>query len=160
MEKDILVKKSIKNKIKRKSGISLMVLVVAIVVMIIVLTSAVIIGKQNIDDAKYDEYINNLNRVSNEVNQYYLSNKKLPTTSEIVLKETIEDATFIEKVEEKNDMDNELYIVNIDLLNDSTINIGKGNKTSNDIFVVAKNTHNIYYLKGFKYKGNTIYTNN
>lgn len=142
-----------------KNGISLVVLVAAIAIMLIVLTSAIIIGKGNIDDAKYDEYISNVSRVSNEVNLYYLENNILPTTGEIILLDSLE-SSFIAKVSENLDNMNDLYIVDINKLNDSTIKIGNGSIASKDVFLVASNTNNIYYLNGFKYKGKIIYTNN
>ena len=39
-----------------------------------------------------------------------------------------------------------------------TIKSGKSSVADRDVYVVATNTNNVYYLKGFKYKGKVYYT--
>ena len=86
---------------------------------------------------------------------YVTKNDTLPITNEIVAKEGL--ATELNQLITNNgDANNDLYVINLELLNTETVNIGYGNTENMDVFVVAKNTNNIYYLKGYKYK-NTIY---
>ena len=68
----------------KKSGVTLSVIVIAVVLMVITISSASIIGTRAISTANFEEYKSELNRVSNNVNEYYLSNKKLPVTNEII----------------------------------------------------------------------------
>ena len=58
----------------------------------------------------------------------------------------------------KNDLTNKLYVVDVTKLSDDNIEKGKGNLTDKDIFVVTENTNNVYYLKGYRYKGKVYFT--
>lgn len=142
---------------KSKNGITLMILVVAISIMLVLISSAAVIGYSSINTAKYDDYMSQLNRISDNVNQYFLQNGELPTT-----KEEIDTASFSDKltniVVKNNDQNNRLYIIDMSKIPDSSVNIGKGNISDKDICVVADNSLNVYYLKGFSYKNNVYFT--
>ena len=44
-------------------------------------------------------------------------------------------------------------------LNDYNIKKGRGNVENKDVFLVTENTNNVYYLKGFKYRGKVYFNN-
>lgn len=142
---------------RQKKGITLAVLIVAVSVMMIIITSAAVIGSGSIKTANYDDYLANLTRASDSINAYYLQNGKLPITGDIVSSASLGSNFHNALVENKDDA-NDLFVVNFALLNDSTIKIGKGTVKNKDVFLVAKNTYNIYYIKGFNYKGKNIYS--
>lgn len=43
------------------------------------------------------------------------------------------------------------------MLEDATIKRGQGTVMDKNVFVVAENTNNVYYIKGFKYKGKVYF---
>lgn len=135
-----------------KKGISMLILVVAISVMALLITSTIIVGSSSIKTAQYEEFLSQLSRVSDSLNDYVLDNFKLPSTGEVVSAKSLGNE-FLEEVISKNDIQNKLYVIDVSLLNDATIKKGRGNMSNKDLFVVAENTNNIYYIKGFKYKG-------
>lgn len=142
--------------IRSKSGISLVIVVTAIVIMITLISVATVVGSQAITSANFDEYISSINRVSDSVNEYYLEHKELPIKSETVNITSVPNE-FKKQLKDNNDASSTLYVVNVELLEDSTIKKGRGTLTSQDVFLVAKETHNVYYMKGFKYKKTVYY---
>lgn len=142
----------------KKSGITMMVVVLAVSVILVVISSASVIGYNSINTANFEEYKSRIDRANRQVDYYYLKNEKLPTTNEEVAVDSLNDE-FIEQLISKNDYVNKLYVVDISKLNDNTIKIGNGNLSNKDILLVSENSNNIYYLKGFKYKEKIYYTN-
>jgi hypothetical protein len=142
----------------KKSGITLLVVVTATVVMMIIITSASVIGAGSIAAANFEEYKASLSRVQDNVNLYYLENKKLPITNEVVSGNSLGDE-FYNNIVENEDENNKLYVVNVALLVSDAIKKGRGTVINKDVYLVAENTHNIYYLNGSKYKGQVLYGN-
>lgn len=141
----------------KKKGITLLVLIIAILVMLILISSAAVIGFNSINTANFDEYMSKLNRVSDDVNQYYLSNKKLPVTDEQVDALSLGDQ-FESEVITNNDSNNKLYVIDMSKIEDPSIKIGNGTVQNKDVFLVAENSQNIYYLNGFNYKSKTYFS--
>lgn len=140
-----------------KKGVSLLVVIVAVTVMLIIISAATIIGTGAITTANYEEYVSELNRVSDNVNEYYIENKELPVTGEVVSATSLGNE-FLANMKDKGDLEENLYIVDLSKLKDSTIKKGKGNVSDQDIYLVTQNSQNVYYLKGFKYKAKVYFT--
>lgn len=142
----------------KKSGVTLSVVVIAVVLMVITISSASIIGTRAISTANFEEYKSELDRVSNNVNEYYLSNKKLPVTNEIIDINTV-DTGLKNAIITNGDDNDTMYVVDMSAIADSSIENGKGTVESKDVYLVSSKNQNVYYLKGFKYNG-TVYYNN
>lgn len=140
-----------------KKGVSLLVVIVAVTVMLIIISAATVIGTGAITTANYEEYVSELNRVSDNVNEYYIENKELPVTGEVVSATSLGNE-FLANMKDKGDLEENLYIVDLSKLKDSTIKKGKGNVSDQDIYLVTQNSQNVYYLKGFKYKAKVYFT--
>ena len=140
-----------------RKGVSLTTVVIAITVMMILIASVSVIGSSAIKTANFEEYKSEIERVSNEVNIYITQNNELPTTNAIVSANTLGN-DFLNNLKEKNDLSNKLFIVDVSKLSDNNIKKGKGDIIDKDIFVVAENTNNVYYLKGFRYRGKVYFT--
>jgi|GEM_PF-1816654 len=141
-----------------KSGITLLVVVTATVVMMIIITSASVIGAGSIAAANFEEYKASLSRVQDNINLYYLENEKLPVTNEVVSGNSLGEE-FYNNIIDNADENNKLYVINVALLKNDTIRKGMGTVANKDVYLVAENTHNIYYLSGSKYKGQVLYGN-
>ena len=135
-----------------KRGITVSVLVITVVLMFILVTTSTVVGIRSIQTASYEEFTSKMIRVSNDVNKYVVDNKALPTTQEIISKEGLSDALKAE-LNENNDATNNLFVIDMKKLRTESVNIGKGSVADMDIFVVAENTNNVYYLKGIEYRG-------
>ena len=139
-----------------KKGITVSILAITIIIMFVLITTATVVGTRSIHTAMYEEFISKLERVSNDVNKYFIDNKNLPTTLEIIAKEGLSNDLKAE-LNNNNDSTNNLFVIDMSKLRTESVNIGKGNIEDMDVFIVAENTNNVYYLKGIKYKGRTYY---
>ena len=125
----------------KKSGVTASVVTLAVVIMFIILTSATIIGSRNIDTVNYEEYMSQLNRVSDGVNQYISS--------------LTED--LANELSKNGDTNNNLYIVDMNKVTVNNVSRGNGTAQDRDVFLVAENTNNVYYYKGYKYRWTMYY---
>ena len=139
-----------------KKGITVSILTITVTLMIILVSTASVIGTKAIQTASYEEFLSKVTRVSNSVNKYYVDNKALPTTHEIVAKEGL-PLSLKAEIANNNDENNNLFVIDMSKLRVESVNIGNGTISDMDVFVVAENTNNVYYLKGVEYKGYTYY---
>lgn len=139
-----------------KKGITISILTITVTIMLVLVSTASVIGTKAIQTASYEEFLSKITRVSNSVNKYVVDNKSLPTTQEIVAKEGL-PAGLRAEIANNNDQTNNLFVVDMSKLRVESVNIGKGTIADMDVFVVAENTNNVYYLKGVEYKGYTYY---
>ncbi len=140
-----------------KKGVTLSIIVIAVTIMFIIISSATVIGTNSINAAQYEEFLSKISRVSDETNRYMTENKELPITSyEVISKEMMTEALATNLKSNGDDMNN-LYIVDITKLKLISVNIGVGIVDDKDIFLVAEETGNVYYYKGFKYKNKWYY---
>lgn len=141
-----------------KKGLSLSTVVVAISIMLILVSSVSVIGSSAISSANFEEYKSNIDRVADEVNIYVTDNGTLPVTNEVIAINSL-GQDFLNQVKENGDLANKFYLVDISKLNDYNIKKGRGNVENKDVFLVTENTNNVYYLKGFKYRGKVYFNN-
>ena len=141
-----------------KKGLSLSTVVIAISIMLILVSSVSVIGSSAITSANFEEYKSNIDRVSDEVNIYVTDNGTLPVTNEVIAINSL-GQDFLNQVKENGDLANKFYLVDISKLNDYNIKKGRGNVENKDVFLVTENTNNVYYLKGFKYRGKAYFNN-
>lgn len=139
-----------------KNGITISVLVITVILMFTIATTATVAGIRTIQTASYEEFLSKIERVYNDVNQYVVANKALPITFEIIAKEGLPNALKAE-INRNKDAANTLFVVDMTKLRTESVNIGRGSISDMDVFIVAENTNNIYYLKGVEYKGQVYY---
>lgn len=140
----------------KKNGISLVIVTAAVSIMLLIVSVASVVGSNAINSANFEEYKSVINRVSDNINEYYISNNKLPIKSSSVNISSVSDE-FKENLIDNNDKTNKLFVVDMSLLEDKTIDKGSGTIEDQDVFLVAENTNNVYYMKGYKYKGKVYY---
>jgi len=139
-----------------KKGITVSILAITVILMFIIVTTATVIGTNAIRTAAYEEFLGKIERVSNSVNKYVVDNKMLPTTLEVVAKEGLPTELRAE-ITKNNDDSNNLFVIDMTKIRVESVNIGKGTVSDMDVFIVAENTNNVYYLKGVEYKGNSYH---
>jgi len=141
---------------ERKRGVTTAVISLAVVIMFIILTTATVVGSRNIDTVNYEEFKSQLTRVSNTVNEYYLKNDELPVTGEIVAKANLPEA-LTNEIDMNGDINNDLYIIDMSKLDINNVTRGNGNLDDRDLFLVAEESNNIYYYKGYKFRKTMYY---
>lgn len=140
-----------------KKGFSLSTVVIAISIMLILISSVSVIGSSAISSANFDEYKSQIERVSDEINIYINENENLPIKNEEVDINSL-GTDFLNQARENGDTTNKFYVIDISKLNDYSLKKGNGNVEDKDVFLVAENTNNVYYLKGFKYRGKVYFS--
>ena len=140
-----------------KKGITATVLAITVAVMSILVTTATVVGTKAIQTAAYEEFMSKIVRVMNDVNEYVLKYNELPTKTEIVAKEGL-SYNLLNTVKEQGDAYNTLYVIDMNKLGTESVNIGHGTVEDLDVFLVAENTNNVYYLKGIKYREKEYYS--
>jgi len=141
---------------ERKSGVTTTVIVLAVVIMFIILTTATVVGSRNIDTVNYEEFRSQLTRVSDGVNEYYIENDELPVTGHIVAKANLTEA-LTNELTANGDINNDLYIIDMSKLDINNVTRGNGNLEDRDLFLVAEDSNNIYYYKGYKFRKTMYY---
>lgn len=134
-----------------KKGVTLSIVLIAIVVMITIITTASVVGSSAISTANFEDFKSNVSRMADAVNEYYIKNKELPVTNEIVAADSVTNE-LRQLLTTRGDINSKLYVVDINKISDPTIENGTGNINNKDVYIVAENSLNVYYLKGYKYK--------
>ncbi len=142
------------NKMKR--GVTVSTLSVAIAIMLILVSVSSVAGIRAIKTAAYEEFTSKMLRLSDDVNIYVKKNGNMPVKNEIVSHAGM-NSTLVALLTNNGDANNTLYVIDLDKLTTESINMGEGTTENLDVFLVAENTLNVYYLKGFEYKGERYY---
>lgn len=162
-------------ELKNNRGITLLILTITITVLLIV-TSIVIYDSTSQLGIKY---LNNLysdfDSIDTKISDYYLKNNSLPIFEDNTYLDSINELRTLLKInggtgEEINPNDNgPYYVINLSKLENLTLNYGREYKDWNidsfyenyqDLYIINKVTHQIYYPKGIKYKGDVYFTPN
>ena len=146
---------------KSNKGITLISLVITIILLII-LTFTVTINVGQYSEVKVKTNVEkDLVALKEEINQYYAREKELPIINRYINTNMFKDTKNI------NDSD-EYYVINIELL-DVDLNYGKDFEEVRkedinyqisdllDVYIINKQSHTIYYPKGFGYNGEVYY---
>ena len=142
------------NKMKR--GVTVSTLSIAIAIMLILVSVSSVAGIRAIKTAAYEEFTSKMLRLLDDVNIYVKKNGNLPVKNEIVSRAGM-NSTLVALLTNNGDANNTLYVIDLDKLTTESINMGEGTTENLDVFLVAENTLNVYYLKGFEYKGERYY---
>ena len=139
-----------------KKGITVSTLSIAVVIMLILVSTSSVAGIRAINTATYEEFKSKLSRIADDVNIYVKSNGTLPVKNEIVSQAGMNDKlkTLLVK---NGDGSNRLYVLDLEKLSTESINLGRGTTENMDVFLVAENSNNVYYLKGYNYRGEKFY---
>ncbi len=148
---------------KNESGITLITLVITIVVMIILTFTVSVNMQQYLEQRAKSNFEIDMQRLKEEVEQYYSREKDLPLLNKYT------DTSMIESIKNVNDND-EYYVLDISKLevelnngSDYTKALEKSKNTTitssdnlRDLYIINKQSHTVYYPKGVEYSG-TIY---
>lgn len=140
-----------------KKGVTVSMLVVMVAVMIIVVSTVSVVGVKSINTANYETFKGKVDKVADLALEYITTKKALPVTGEVVGSGML-DSSFSAELVRNNDTTNKLMVIDLKKL-DTTVDIGRGTVSDGDVFVICENTNNVYYLKGFEYKGIVYHSN-
>lgn len=134
-----------KKILKNSKGITITVLVVTVVILLI-LTSTIIMKAGNYKNVnKLNNLYADIKLLEDKVLEYHNDYGILPTKGE--------------KITPNRSMEEgEYYEIDLSQLENLTLNYGKGSIDDKDIYIVNKNTLDVYYYKGIEYEESLYYT--
>lgn len=146
---------------KDSKGITLVSLVIVIVVMLIIAGITLNVSFDRFEINNLKKMLSDLELLEDKVNNYYLEYNELP-----IVRDSRDSAITYTIPEnfEKNSGDNEnYYIINLKALEKGVaLNYGKDWSenpiSSDDVYIINEQSHNIYYAKGIKMKGKYYYS--
>lgn len=144
-----------------KKGISILVLSITIIVMIIITSTITISINTSISSAKLIEFAENIQKVSDEVINYYISNSSYPLKDDVEysiddIKLNLDESKihyFEEEIAKNDDGNSSFRYLDISKLDLQNIKSGLQASGNTDIYIMAYPTENIYYLQGISIKG-------
>ena len=152
--------------IKKKSGVSYVVVIISIMIFLILLSIITISSNRIINNTKKKQFAKEIYEIQNLVDKYKYENEELPYT---VLDDNTKESILLEitdniKNQFKNEditEDNKIVLYLVDLNKIGAENITKGtrkDKNSNDVYVFSNKTGIVYYAKGYRVGNNIYYT--
>lgn len=141
---------------KAKKGVSLVALVITIIVMVMIAGLVIMQIDNSLTETLKNDFAMDLTTIKDKCKEYYILTGALPvqegeqyTANQIKDKHTNVNAKelILNEITENKDLDNMFYVVDLNLLQLETSSRGKQAET-NDVFVIASKSLNVYYLKG------------
>lgn len=147
---------------KRKKGLSLLVLTITILVMIVLASVVIFISANTTNNSKKAAFASDLEQLEDLVREYYLANNTLPVVADATIysKSTftalITDGkdTLTSEIAENGDDDAVFYKLDLSKLDVKSSKRGlEEDGDITDAYYVASNTFNVYYLQGEEIAG-------
>jgi len=146
------------NKIYKnnyKSGISLIVLILTIVVALILTATVIISTITALDNAHVTTFAKNLTEIHDAAESYYVNNNVMPLYDDSAITDKNDltaisrnQSVLLQELEENNDFNSEFYELDLDKINVTKIGYGNRELGTDDIFVIAYPSLNVYYPYG------------
>ena len=156
-------KQRLRKKIK---GLSLISLTIAVVILIIISSLLIYNAKNGVKIRAYKMLQNDVQLLEDKVNAYYVKYSAIPAEIEYVNTILI-NRMFNESEKSPNDGE-EYYVIDLKALEGVTLNYGKDyenisteddTRKYEDVYIINKESHHIYYVKGINFDGKWYYTN-
>ncbi|MCI8272983.1 MAG: hypothetical protein HFJ55_02740 [Clostridia bacterium] len=145
-------------KMKKSLGVTMISLVIGIVILIIISGMLIYNSKSGIQVRSYKWMQNDIEVLENEIDAFYIKYGALPISHKY---------TNIKFEPQPNDIQ-EYYIIDLAALDGFTLNYGKDYEKLNgenleenydDIYIIDKQSHHIYYARGIEMDGVWYHTN-
>lgn len=159
--------------LKKDKGVTLIALTITIIVLLIISGITINSSKSQLAIKKVNNLYSDIESINTKISDYYLKYNSLPVFEN---NPYMNDSTsFEEFISSKGGNQNALnandsgpyYVLNLSKLENLTLNYGSDYKNWNDtstaeayqdLYIINKVTHQIYYAKGIEYKGKLYFT--
>ena len=139
---------------KSEKGVTLAILILTVIILVI-LTSIIAINSNDfLKASNVTKLKNDIKALEDRVAAYYVKNNDIPKFGSAMSRSEI-------SIPDLSSSDGDTYyVIDLSKLDNPTLNYGKGYKdtTSSDKYIINEETHNIYYIRGIVYDGETYYT--
>lgn len=139
--------------LKSQKGITLVILIITIVILAILASVTIVHFDSGTDIRNYNYMCADIELLENKILVYYNHYNALPTKGN-----TIANAAEMLQGQASTRDNGNYYEIDISKLLNITLNYGGGDITDKNIYIINEQSHEVYYLKGMEYEGNTYYT--
>ncbi len=150
------------KKIKQEKGITLSTLVITIIVLLILTSTLIYNTKGSINIQNRTKLYNDIELLKEKVSEYYNEYGEIPAKIEYT------NIGNLSNILSKNNDTGKFYVIDLEAMKGITLNYGKDyekikdNASSansyQDVYIINKNSHNIFYVKGVTVTSNDITT--
>ncbi len=140
---------------KNQKGVTLIMLMIIIVILAILATIVVANIDTGADIRNYNYMCADIELLESKIMVYYNKNGTIPTKGEPI---SITSAELNGGEENSRDEGGNYYQINIEVLNNVTLNYGGGTLENKDIYIINEQSHEVYYLKGATYEDTLYHT--
>ena len=152
----------------KKQGITMVILVATVVIAVVIMSVSILAIRNATKNATLTSFKEEIVAISQEVENYYLLNKKMPTfedndmsySASEIENLTLNPSSFKEELELNSEDDTTIFF-KIDLSKLGATRSVRGNKRNSDesdVYIVAYPSFNVYYLKGINVDGNYYFS--
>lgn len=144
--------------INNKKGITLVSILLIVVVISIVSGVVTISVKHILDNTDKKEFFSEYNLVKSYTGDYILRNSGKVDFAEIQFDLTNIETKYTNQFDGENIVSNkiDMYIIDLEEIGVYNATYGTGENGVDDVYLVSKNTNNVYYMKGFN-SGEFVY---
>lgn len=141
---------------KSERGVTLAILILTILVLVILTATMATNSGDFLKVSNLTKLNNDVEVLEDRVAAYYVKNNGVPQFGSAMSRSTV--AASISDLS-SSDGDT-YYVIDLNKIDNPTLNYGKEYRdtTSSDKYIINNDTHNIYYLRGIMYDGETYYT--
>lgn len=150
------------KKIKQEKGITLSTLVITIIVLLILTSTLIYNTKGSINIQNRTKLYNDIELLKEKVSEYYNEYGEIPAKIEYT------NIGNLSNILSKNNDTGKFYVIDLEAMKGITLNYGKdyekikdnANSANSyqDVYIINKNSHNIFYVKGVTVTSNDITT--
>lgn len=130
------------RKLKSRNGITIITLIITIVIILILTTVTITSTYTGNDYKRYKLMCADVELLEDKILYFYRKYGEIPVGDKITALPTGIDST------------NDFYKININLLDNITLNYGE----DDDIYIIDSKTFEVYYLNGIEYDDEIYYT--
>ena len=150
----------------KERGISLITLSIAIILLIII-TSILVYNTQTGTKLKaLNQMYSDVENLTDKINTYYSKYWAIPAEIKYDNSEIINNIKSSNQIS-VNDAQDEYYIIDLSALENLSLNYGEDYKsitnenasTKEDIYIINKQSHHVYYVQGITFENVKYYTN-
>ena len=168
--------------LKNNRGVTLSALAITVIVMLIISSTIIYNTRSKVTESKLNKLYQDLENINGKIDDYYLNYGEIPTLTKFSDKDTLKSvlsrnasshsATLNPTEINPNDGD-EYYVIDLEKLDGLVLNYGYGddyNKVKNnpnsitteidEIYIINKVTHQVYYPSGIFVDGYMYYSYN
>ena len=159
--------------VKNNKGVTLIILIVMIIVLLILTSITISNFKSELSIKNVNSLYADIESISTKISTYYLENNSIPIYEDNpYFNNSDECKQFFMAKGENGDVINpndegQYYVIDLSKLENLTLNYGKEYKNWNsessslniqDVYIINKVTHQIYYPKGIKLREENYFT--